>query len=605
MKKLYFFMLAMMAVIAANATTVYFENTANWPTVCAYAWSPNNADWPGVIVTETVNVTVQGSNATKTLYKYELPAAQTQIIFNNNNKGAQTTDLPATDGAVYSFAANSNSKYPIGTVSGNKFIPAGEVEITYGKIYVPVKMYDHSTAYIYSWSPAMFGGWPGKQMTKVTENGIDFWMVEVDETDLPATVGGWVLNQGSDEGKTGDLPPVTFQKDYVYEPTGTVTPLADYRQGDDVIVYAIHGQIFGNESWQSYDMTEENGVWSYTGNAVPGSFGIKKMVNGSQTDWYAAKDDAQMAEAKEYYAKVNGNNWNSTLVGTYTFTFDPEAMTLTVTAGGNVEEPTITYALKGTIFGEDWASYEMTEKDGVWSYTGNAQLGDFGIQKLANGSQIDWLFAEGDNVMKANDVYPVTNTGGANWNNMLTGEVTFAFDPAAMTLTVSGGTYVEVEKKWYVSYNINNADWVFNQEMQADPTEEGIYYADFDNMTAEKNYFTFTDAPMNNWTVAPGGSRYGCEGGSDVEIEVDKTYNLQAGSDKCFVTAAGNARITLNANDMTIKCSGKLLTAISTIEAESNAAAEYFNLQGVRIANPVKGQLVIERRGTVATKRIF
>lgn len=604
MKKLYFFMLAMMAVIAANATTVYFENTANWATVKAYAWKPNNADWPGVTVSETVNVTVQGSNATKTLYKYELPGAQENIIFNNGS-GAQTKDLAATDGAVYSFEANSNSTRSIGTVSGNKFIPAGEAEITYGKIYVPVKMYDHATAYIYSWSPSVFGSWPGKQMTKVTENGIDFWMVEVDEAELPATVGGWVLSEGSDTGKTGDLPSVTFQKDYVYEPTGTVTPLADYRPStEDVVVYAIHGQIFGKASWESYDMTEENGVWSYTGNAVPGSFGIKKMVNGSQTDWYAADDDARMTEAKEYDAKVNGNNWNSTLVGNYTFTFDPEALTLTVIAN-SVEEPTITYALKGTIFGgENWASYDMTEKDGVWSYTGNAQLGDFGIQKLANGSQIEWLFAQGDKEMKANDVYPVTNADGANWHNMLTGEVTFAFNPDAMTLTVSGGTYEEVEQKWYVSYDINNAGWEFNKEMTADPSTEGVYYADFDNLTAERNYFTFTDAPMNNWSVT-GGKRYGPEGDADVEIEVDKAYTLHADSQKCFVAAPGKARITLNTNDMTIKCSGKLLTVISIVEADSNAAAEYFNLQGVRIANPVKGQLVIERRGTVATKRIF
>ncbi len=48
MKRFYFFMLAMFAVIAASATTVYFENTANWSTVNAYAWSPNNAAWPGV-----------------------------------------------------------------------------------------------------------------------------------------------------------------------------------------------------------------------------------------------------------------------------------------------------------------------------------------------------------------------------------------------------------------------------------------------------------------------------------------------------------------------------------------------------------------------------
>lgn len=43
-------------------------------------------------------------------------------------------------------------------------------------------------------------------------------------------------------------------------------------------------------------------------------------------------------------------------------------------------------------------------------------------------------------------------------------------------------------------------------------------------------------------------------------------------------------------------------TGIDEINADDNAPAEYFNLQGVRVANPVKGQIYIKRQGAKVTK---
>ncbi len=47
--------------------------------------------------------------------------------------------------------------------------------------------------------------------------------------------------------------------------------------------------------------------------------------------------------------------------------------------------------------------------------------------------------------------------------------------------------------------------------------------------------------------------------------------------------------------------------AVEEIEAtgEAYAPAEYFNLQGIRVANPRAGELVIERRGSKVTKTII
>lgn len=43
---------------------------------------------------------------------------------------------------------------------------------------------------------------------------------------------------------------------------------------------------------------------------------------------------------------------------------------------------------------------------------------------------------------------------------------------------------------------------------------------------------------------------------------------------------------------------------IDDIAVDQNAPIEYFNLQGVRIANPEKGQLVITRQGSKTSKTI-
>lgn len=48
---------------------------------------------------------------------------------------------------------------------------------------------------------------------------------------------------------------------------------------------------------------------------------------------------------------------------------------------------------------------------------------------------------------------------------------------------------------------------------------------------------------------------------------------------------------------------GASITSVST-DNDANAPVEYFNLQGVRVANPEAGQLVIKRQGSIVTKEI-
>ena len=46
-----------------------------------------------------------------------------------------------------------------------------------------------------------------------------------------------------------------------------------------------------------------------------------------------------------------------------------------------------------------------------------------------------------------------------------------------------------------------------------------------------------------------------------------------------------------------------ITTGVSTVVSDANA--EYFTIQGVRVAEPQKGQIYIERKGSTVTKRVF
>ncbi len=48
------------------------------------------------------------------------------------------------------------------------------------------------------------------------------------------------------------------------------------------------------------------------------------------------------------------------------------------------------------------------------------------------------------------------------------------------------------------------------------------------------------------------------------------------------------------------------MTSISGVEADTDLSdAEFFNLQGIRVAQPQPGQVYLVRRGTEVTKMLF
>ena len=98
MKKIFTFFAALTctASMFAATETVYFVNADKWTgTINAYAWEPQNANWPGVPATKEAEQ-LAGCD----VYSYSAEAGTyANVIFNNGSK--QTADLKWTAGKYY------------------------------------------------------------------------------------------------------------------------------------------------------------------------------------------------------------------------------------------------------------------------------------------------------------------------------------------------------------------------------------------------------------------------------------------------------------------------------------------------------------------------
>lgn len=148
------------------------------------------------------------------------------------------------------------------------------------------------------------------------------------------------------------------------------------------------------------------------------------------------------------------NTWKVTWNGEITFRVNLNENNVLVTKGNGTDvEHTYSYAIHGTIVngGSDWQPFTMTEKDGLWTISGEFVAGDFGIRKVdEQGNQTDWLFSvSGSNNISGVGTYKMvaqSQSNGDNFHLAANGKYTLTFDPVGMTLTVSDYN-IQIESK--------------------------------------------------------------------------------------------------------------------------------------------------------------
>ena len=187
------------AAMAADGTTLYFDNTGGWGTVCIYYWSDSNTgmvSWPGSAMT-----LVEGS-----IYAYTVPAGATKVIFNNGSDSAKTADLTIPSNLdLYTYSTSSWSAYKVCThnyVDGVCTL-CGAAEPVDQVVYFDNTSSGWSQPYVYTWTDGTTytGQWPGTAMTAVT--GVDNLYCYT----VPAGAVNIIFNNGSsgDGNQTADM----------------------------------------------------------------------------------------------------------------------------------------------------------------------------------------------------------------------------------------------------------------------------------------------------------------------------------------------------------------------------------------------------------------
>ena len=294
--------------------------------------------------------------------------------------------------------------------------------------------------------------------------------------------------------------------------------------------YFVHGTIFGNTNWESIELEKNatTGLYETTGTLVAGDFGVKITNDGGndQTGWYSgAASDYEITEAGTYNLyNADNHNFASTIEGNYTISLKvsdegtPETISFTKYEG--VIEIVETYHIRGTIFdGSNWTdSPAMTEKDGVYSWTGEIKPGEFGIKRAENGAEKGWFSAPEATTITEPGEYPVTDNNGKNWVLQAEGTLTFTFDPANHTLTLSGETVV-VETSYYLAGTFTG--WVENSDaFQFEKDENGLYVYDMEDDLTPEAEFKITNG---SWSVVFGSNGEPLEEGTAYICSDDKS----------------------------------------------------------------------------------
>lgn len=399
---------------------------------------------------------------------------------------------------------------------------------------------------------------------------------------------------------------------------GTVPPTPD-PDPTPAVKYALHGQITGDPNWASSELTEADGKWVWTGKIVAGEFGIKSIdASGKQIEWISAATDADKNITAEgtYNASANGTNWSSTLEGNYTLTFDPAALTLTIAKYEGEVSVVKSYALKGTITGtEEWVSIPMTEgEDGTWSWTGDVKAGSFGVQYLENGIQQKWYAPANEAAaIDAPGDYNATENG-TNWTLNLEGKMTFTYNPTTLLLSVTGGSQspVGTPEKVYLVGNFGDTHW--DTTAPVEMTKDGDKFSVEAELKAagtdtEDGYFSFVTAKGASWDDVNGSDRYGAKTKDEaITVSTDVEYEkfaagVNASAANSWTLNAGKYVFTIDFEKGIVRVEPKTSTGVENISADGEAAAEYYNLQGVRVANPANGVFIRVANGKAVKVR--
>lgn len=573
-----------LGVVGAELITysVYFDNSkTNWNNVYFYTFSPEVCgSWPGVELQKNSDG----------LYEWNYEATSEPsfggIIF-TNNQGAQTANLTFENNATYDINGKVGAELHSYTV------------------YFDNSKSNWDKVCVYTFSPELAGSWPGTELT-ANSDGLYEWTIE--STTEP-TVGGIIFNNNNGS-QTDNL---TYEAGATYNVNGKVV-------GGDVETKIYLAGVITDWSTTdvAYKFTEvEDGIYRLSVPTLSGDF--KLVVNGN----WLGYTEAPLVSGEPYVLYDPGYGQcilASDPAEDVVLTYTEATKTLVVTYNtGKLEVPAAVYVF-GTLESGKWApqdAVEMNKEEGIFTIKGlkvQTEYGSAGAYiAFTSVKDADWDVVNANRygaksanlevafgtpvefIFKTENNFVVVPTA-PNENGVFTVDIVMDFDNQVVTFTEVSEEQVEYPELFLIAYEgepqLSFADGVYSIVLP-NITEDGWSIGNLEDMNViaikedteikENNYFDVYYVSYN--TLFEGDWLSTTDFTTDNKVKISLIGDVDA-----FVP-----------NSMKpIKMMIDTTVGVEEIEA-NEAGAVYFNLQGVRVANPEKG-MFIKVQGDKATK---
>ncbi|MDE6008453.1 MAG: hypothetical protein K2G90_04520 [Muribaculaceae bacterium] len=366
----------------------------------------------------------------------------------------------------------------------------------------------------------------------------------------------------------------TFELSEMHDKANLNVAINAIQEETHELSYRLNGTTSNTEgvAWTARNMTKkEDGKWSITVDNALVKFEILEWcaTHTRVKEKISSADENSAANAAATYsAKEDGKYWTSTLTGKTTYTFDPEAMKLTIENEGNtpvVEYPENLYVI-GQVNNNGWDpenAVKMTKVSaGVYTLSnatikGEKENGFFSFTTKLG----DWQNC-GDRYQDAN------GDGGVmepNTEGVITGNLVKTSEDAAFE--VANGVYDMKVDLTTLTLTMTKV----GETPVEDPVEEKDYFlvGDFNNWTNPDENTKFTKQADGSYTLdvdkiigsikVTDGTWKGNFGGTDEKLEIGVPYECapNAGMNN-IILANGieNAHVVFTPDSKTLTITG-------------------------------------------------
>lgn len=300
-----------------------------------------------------------------------------------------------------------------------------------------------------------------------------------------------------------------------------------------------------------------------------------------------------------YTMTCAGNSGNISIDGgsvpNATIKFKPATNELLVE--GETVEVVNEYYLRG--LGGNWDAkeeYKFTNNDGIYTLE-NVNLGAGQTFKIGTASWSEsWSSCEMGMVTGTTYDMVLTSEGGDMAMEASVEGATITFDSKKKTMLITGKQgEVVIPEKFYIIGQVNGEDWAANNGFEMTKTATG-FEATFtigNAMESGFGYFSFTEKLSENDDWSGMGQRWGAAT-ADYALTNGDQATIQMGENAFKVEADKQLHITLDWATKTFTVD--ISTGVAAVEA-ANGEAVYFNMQGVRVANPENGLFIRVQNG--------